>query len=270
MPELSPQRELMTTASQAPVIVNGTGAQLYELWEERVGLRPPKDFSRNIQVQRGKHDEPFILFWSELINGISITERGTFFKHPHLPSISCTLDGLIADWNAVYEAKCQSEFRDLQDILTWYTPQVLVQMRCTGAARGILGVLQSNLTELEVTVDEAYEREVWEYLAAFQLCVDTMTPPHEAARADPARAVEDDRSRRRASAPELGTRHDRLHAHLVGNQGRGAGARGGQGERQGAAARRCRHRALRRHVREAFQKRRSNHEGEGPMRVDST
>jgi hypothetical protein len=179
MSELSPLRELMTTASQAPIIVNGTGAQLYELWEERVGLRPPKDFSRNIQVQRGRHDEPFILFWSELINGISISERGTFFKHPSLPSISCTVDGMILDWNAVYEAKCQSEFRNLDDILTWYTPQVLVQMRCTGATRGILGVLQSNLTELEVTVDEAYERQVWEYLAAFQLCVDTMTPPHK-------------------------------------------------------------------------------------------
>jgi len=179
MSELSPLRELMTTASQAPVIVNGTGAQLYELWEERVGLRPPKDFSRNIQVQRGKHDEPFILFWSELINGHTIAERGAFLKHPHLPSISCTLDGYIAELDAVYEAKCQSAFRDLEAALIWYTPQVLVQMRCRGAARGILGVLQDNLTELEVTVDEAYEREVWEYLAAFQLCVDTRTPPHK-------------------------------------------------------------------------------------------
>jgi len=175
MPELSPLRELMTTASQAPIIINGDAEQLQQLWEERVGLRPPKDFSRNIAVQRGIHDEPFILNWLERDH--PITERGTFLKHPTLPSISCTLDGYRAFDDAVIEAKCQSAWRKLPEILAWYTPQVLVQMRCRGAGRGVLAVLQDDLTELDVYVTEPYEREMWARLAAFQLCVQTMTEP---------------------------------------------------------------------------------------------
>ena len=50
-------------------------------------------------------------------------------------------------------------------------------MRCRGAARGILAVLQDDLTELEINIDEDYERQVWEQLCAFQLCVQTFTPP---------------------------------------------------------------------------------------------
>jgi hypothetical protein len=175
--ELSPLREYKTTASQAPVIVNGSEQQLVELWEERCGIRPPKDFSRNIQVQRGRHDEPFILAWSELINEHPITERQTFIPHPTLPWCACTIDGYRAFDDAVYEAKCQSSFRRFEDVVAYYTPQVMVQRDCRGAARGILGVLQEDLQEVEIYTDEAYEREVWARLAAFQLCVETMTRP---------------------------------------------------------------------------------------------
>jgi hypothetical protein len=176
MPELSPLRELMTTASQWPIIVNGSGEALYRLYQERIGELPPQDFSNNIAVQRGIHDEPFILNWLEHIHGVSVTERGTFHKHPTLP-YSCTVDGLIGEWNAVVEAKCQSAFRRIEDVLAYYTPQVLCQMRCLGVERGILAVLQDDLTELEVMVDEDYEREVFARVAAFQLCVQTFTPP---------------------------------------------------------------------------------------------
>jgi len=175
MSELSPLRELMTTASQWPIIVNGSGEALYRLYQERIGEIGPPDFRNNIAVQRGIHDEPFILNWLERDH--PITERGAFLKHPTLPSISCTLDGYRAHDDAVIEAKCQSAFRRIEDILAYYTPQVLCQMRCRGAARGILAVLQDDLTELEVVIDEAYEREVFARVAAFQLCVQTFTPP---------------------------------------------------------------------------------------------
>jgi hypothetical protein len=178
MSDLSPLREFKTTASQAPIIVNGTGEQLYELWEERTGQRPPKDFSNNLAVQRGKHDEPFTLMWLEKVTGHIITERQRYLEHPTLPSISCTLDGFREFDQAVVEAKNWGG--KLDDALKRYTPQVLVQMRCRGVERGILAVLgPDDLTELEVLVDEAYERTVWERIAAFQLCVELMRPPFE-------------------------------------------------------------------------------------------
>jgi len=177
MSELSPLRETKTTASQAPIIVNGTAEQLLELWEERIGARPPKDLSAVLPVQLGKHCEPFILAWLER-DGHEISERQRYIEHPDLPWISCTLDGYRAFDDAVIEAKTCNPFDDMRDIVTRYAPQALVQLRCRAASRAILAVLRGfSLEQHEVHITAEYERQVWERLGAFQMCVDTLSPP---------------------------------------------------------------------------------------------
>jgi hypothetical protein len=175
---LSPLREFMTTASQAPVIVNGTAGDLFKLWQERTGQIPPEDFSDNLAVQVGKACEPVIIRQCAKVG--EITEQQRFVKHPTLPSISCTLDGYRAFDDAVIEAKTLNPWEGdrLADI-KWYTPQVLVQMRCRGASRGILAMLRwASLECHEITFDEAYEAEVWARMCSFQLACETYTPPN--------------------------------------------------------------------------------------------
>ena len=179
---LSPLRELRTTASQAPVIVNGSAGELMALWQERIGEVAPPDFTHDLPVQLGKHLEPFLLDWMEQESGHPITERQSFIEHPMLPKLGATLDGYRAFDDATIELKVLSPWRKRLEIVQWYAPQVLVQMCCRRCARGVLAVLQGNaaIVEHDITelvTDEKYRREVFERLVAFQLCVDTMTPP---------------------------------------------------------------------------------------------
>jgi hypothetical protein len=166
----------MTTASQAPIIINGTAGDIFELWLERTGQSPPKDLSDVLAVQVGKACEPVIIKACSAVG--EITEQQSFIKHPTYPSISCTLDGYRAFDDAVIEAKTVNPWGDRLEDITWYTPQVLVQMRCRGASRGVLAMLRGfGLEQHEITFDEKYEREMWARLFAFQMCVETMTSP---------------------------------------------------------------------------------------------
>lgn len=179
MSTLAPERIGMTTASCAPLIVNGSAGEIYQHWLERTGQAQPEDLTDNFPVQWGKHNETFVLDWHQRRTLAPITERQRFIPHPTLPKIGCTLDGYREADNAVIECKVLNPFARSTEFVPFYAPQVLVQMRCRGAACGVLLVQQGNTpaVEYDIHVDEAYERTVFERLAAFQICVDTMTPP---------------------------------------------------------------------------------------------
>lgn len=174
---LSPLRELYTTASQAAVICHGNAEALLRLWRERIGELPPEDLSDVLAVQLGKLCGPFIIDWVERTGGHEITERERFIPHPTLP-LAATLDGFREFDCAVIESKLCNPFAHQHELIAYHSPQVLVQMRCRNAARGILAVLRGfNLQEFEVHTDADYERAVFERLLAFQTCVDRMVPP---------------------------------------------------------------------------------------------
>jgi hypothetical protein len=178
MSELSPLREYKTTASQAPIIIGGTEQQLMELWQERVGAKPPADLSNVLPVQLGKHCEPFIIDWIERTGQHELTERQRFIEHPTLPNFACTLDAYRSFDDAVVEAKNLNPYGDRDQSVAWYTPQVCVQMACRGASRGVLAIMRGfSLEEIEVSVDQAYLDDMWARLAAFQLCCELMREP---------------------------------------------------------------------------------------------
>lgn len=180
MPEsqLHPTRERYVTASQADIIVHGTDEERNTLWRECVGEIEPPDLSRVLPVQLGKHCEPFILDWVQMVEGHTISERQRFVVHDTLP-LACTLDGYRKHDDAVIEAKTVLPYRNTRDVVVQYTPQVLVQMRCRKATRGVLAILRGfTIEEVEVAVDASYEREVFNRLLAFHECVMAMVPPH--------------------------------------------------------------------------------------------
>lgn len=183
MGDLSPLRE--TTASVAPIIIHGGNSDRYQLWLERTGQAQRDDLSNSFPVQWGKHNEVFCLDWIERVTQHEITERQNFVQHPTLPKISATLDGYRKFDEAVVEVKVLSAFsRALTSgldlgFLDYYRPQVAVQMACRNAARGWLAVQQGNSAPhlYEIERSDEYADAVLERLAAFQLCVDSMTPP---------------------------------------------------------------------------------------------
>jgi len=175
---LNPARERYVTASQFDIICHGSEQERYRLWQECVGEIEHEDLSTNLPVQLGKHCEGFILDWQERLVGHEITERQRFIEHACLP-FAATLDGYRAHDDAVIDAKTCNPFRDRREIVVQYSPQIVIQMQCRSATRGLLAVLRGfNLEEFEVCVDASYVAEVIERGLAFRHCVETMTPPH--------------------------------------------------------------------------------------------
>jgi hypothetical protein len=172
--------ERQTTASQAPIIVQGSNAQRIQLYKERIGAIAPPDLRDVHEVEFGRYVERFALDTIEKMFRYPVERRGEHVRHPAMHKISCTLDGW-RDWDrSVIEVKGTNCFaRPYEDLVPWYAPQVATAIACTGADRGWLVIQQGNGWPqlFEIVPDPHYLHEVLTRLLAFQHCVETKTPP---------------------------------------------------------------------------------------------
>lgn len=177
------KRAFKITASMLPILMSGDESQILRLYLEEIGEleREPSNYAMRL----GSHVETFLLDYSQETTGQPITRRGEVVDHPIIPEFCCTLDGYRAADDAVIEIKFLAPFRHKEEFAGYYYPQVLAQMRCVGAARGILLVGQgtSEPEEYDLTpkaddrIATEYEAEMWNRVAAFRLCLRTFTPP---------------------------------------------------------------------------------------------
>src|SRR3954447_21206074 len=65
----------------------------------------PEDLSGNLIVQLGVATEELNRRWFELNTGHSVKDVQRFAKHPALSFMAATLDGVVAETKAVFEAK---------------------------------------------------------------------------------------------------------------------------------------------------------------------
>jgi YqaJ-like viral recombinase domain len=78
---------------------------LTRLWREKRGEAEPEDFSGNLIVQLGVTTEPLNRCWYERNTGQTITGIQRRVRHPVINWMAATLDGIVADTGAVFEAK---------------------------------------------------------------------------------------------------------------------------------------------------------------------
>lgn len=177
------RRRNKITASMLPMLMNGDEAVILRLYREEMGeleREPP-----NYAMQLGSFVEPFILDYHSDVTGHPITQRGEVIDHPSVPDFCCTLDGYRAFDDSVIECKFLAPFRNREEFVGYYYPQVLAQMRCTGSARGVLLGARgtSEPEEYDITPkpgDRAaieYEEAMWTRVDAFRTCLRTFTPP---------------------------------------------------------------------------------------------
>jgi hypothetical protein len=176
---LHPERWKYTTASTLPTIASGNEKKLLELWKQRIGAMPLPDYTDDLAVNVGRELEPFMCRWIERTEGVEITERQRFVVHPEHKWFAATLDGVIGD--AIYEGKVYNGY-DIDEAIKGWTWQVLGAMRARSLSRGLIYALHHNsrLVRVEIdpeTVGAFSETEMWQRAAAFQLCVDTLSPP---------------------------------------------------------------------------------------------
>jgi hypothetical protein len=175
--EQQARRRFKITASMLPILMHGDEARINRLYCEEIGEieREPSNYA----MELGSHVEPFMLDWTQAKTGHPIIRRGEVVDHPTIPEFCCTLDGYRAFDDAVIENKFLRWGQPKEEFVPYYYPQLLAQMRCVGATRGVLHIGQatSEPVEYEITPDVLYEEAMWARVEEFRLCLRTFTPP---------------------------------------------------------------------------------------------
>jgi hypothetical protein len=167
------------TGSLAPLVMNARSeAELVKIWRQKVGLDPPDP--ENYAMRIGSFVEPFVLDESERKTGQAITRRGEIVDHPRNNSICVKLDGFRECDSSVIETKFLSPWRNKEEFVPYYYPQVLLQMLCVDCRSGILLTAQGSTepVEHEILFDEQYAAELMRRAEAFIRCMQTLTAPY--------------------------------------------------------------------------------------------
>jgi predicted phage-related endonuclease len=91
--------------SDARIIMGQDEKALIRLWQEKRGEVGSEDLSANLIVQLGVATEDLNRVWYERNTGHAITAVQSRVKHPVISWMAATLDGMVNETGAVYEAK---------------------------------------------------------------------------------------------------------------------------------------------------------------------
>src|SRR5262249_46206459 len=91
--------------SDARVVMGKDEAALIQLWREKRGEAEPEDLSGNLIVQLGQVTEPLNRHWDERNTGRQVRDVQRRVRHPAIPWMAATLDGVVEGTEAVFEAK---------------------------------------------------------------------------------------------------------------------------------------------------------------------
>src|SRR5437870_2140516 len=98
-------RRSFVGGSDARIIMGSDEAALVRLWREKRGEAEPEDLSGNLVVQLGAATEELNRSWYERNTGRRVTDVQRQVKHSAIPWMVATLDGIIDETRAVFEAK---------------------------------------------------------------------------------------------------------------------------------------------------------------------
>src|SRR5438477_5930418 len=91
--------------SDARVIMGSDETALVHLWQEKRGEAEPEDLSGKLIVQLGRATEELNRSWYERNSGRRVRDVQRHVKHPAIPWMAATLDGIVDETESVFEAK---------------------------------------------------------------------------------------------------------------------------------------------------------------------
>src|ERR1035437_3912256 len=113
-----PDRRYFIGGSDARIIMGKDEKALLRLWREKRGEAAALDLSGVLIVQLGLVTEDLNRRWYELNSGHRVTDTQRHAVHRTIPYMAATLDGLVKETGAVFEAKfmlpCHSRKKPLR------------------------------------------------------------------------------------------------------------------------------------------------------------
>src|SRR5436305_8468404 len=167
--------------SDARIIMGNDEAVLLRLWHEKRGEAEPEDLSGNLIVQLGLVTEPLNRHWFERNTRQTLRGVQRRIQHPVLRWMGATLDGVVAETGAVFEAKFMlpwsfSEERAAEK----YMAQLQHNMWVTNSKMSVLSVITGGgkWVETAVPADPLYQHLLLTAEKKFWRCVETGETPH--------------------------------------------------------------------------------------------
>lgn len=180
-PEQLKLREDKVTASFIPNLMAGKAEEIGREWQRLTGHPDyvPLDLADKWAPMFGSYVEPFAIDWHERKTGLPLTRRQEWVLNPTRDYVGSTIDCWREFDDMVIDCKCPLRWSKLENTLSFYPGQLVVQRDCTNARRAALLIVHGGdePEEHEVQWDEDYEGEVWGRIDWFWQRVQTLQPP---------------------------------------------------------------------------------------------
>jgi predicted phage-related endonuclease len=174
------QRRSFVGGSDARIILGSDETSLLRLWHEKRGEAEPEDLSSNLLVQLGHVTEALNRRWFERNTGQKLTDIERRIHHPTIRWMAATLDGVVAESGAVFEAKFMLPWSFSEEAAAQkYMPQLQHNMWVIASRSSVLSVITGGGKWVEITVyaDPLYQHLLLTAERKFWRCVQTGEPP---------------------------------------------------------------------------------------------
>jgi predicted phage-related endonuclease len=149
-----PDRANFIGGSDARVIMGKDEKALLRLWREKRGEEAPLDLSGVLIVQLGLVTEDFNRRWYELNSGHQISDVQRHAVHRTMPWMAATLDGLVKQTGAVFEAKFMLPWSfSEQAAAEKHMAQLQHNMLVAGTGKSVLSIINGGGKWIELSID---------------------------------------------------------------------------------------------------------------------
>jgi predicted phage-related endonuclease len=176
----SRNRRTFIGGSDARIIMGSDDAAMVRLWREKRGEVEPEDLSANLVVQLGLVTEPLNRHWFERNTGQVIMDVQRQVQHPVLRWMAATLDGMVEQTGAVFEAKFMLPWSFSEVIAAEkYMPQLQHNMWVINAKVAVLSIITGGgkWLEIKISADPLYQHLLLTAEKKFWRCVESSEPP---------------------------------------------------------------------------------------------
>jgi predicted phage-related endonuclease len=167
--------------SDARIIMGSDEAALVRLWREKRGEAEPEDLSGNLIVQLGTATEQLNRTWYERNTGRHVTGVQRRVRHSAIPWMVATLDGIVQEAEAVFEAKFMLPWSFSEEAAAEkYMAQVQHNMWVTHLRTSVLSIITGGGKWVEITIpmDPLYLSVLVSAEKKFWRCVQSGETPH--------------------------------------------------------------------------------------------
>ena len=166
--------------SDARIIMGADEAALERLWREKRGMADPEDLSGNLVVQLGKATEDLNRLWFHRNSGQTLSDIQRRRHHPTIRWMAATLDGVVVESGAVFEAKFMLPWAFSEETAAEkYMAQLQHNMWVIASRSSVLSVITGGgkWVEIAVQADPLYQHLLLTAERKFWRCVQTGETP---------------------------------------------------------------------------------------------